>query len=238
MAVHWYEWRNIRNRLIVFGRAMQGASPYRVLIEPDPVRCPSGYCNFTRREIAANPNLFALPTRDQYQLTKAILVHEAGHRRFTTPNKLSSLVHQVANILEDERIERQMCSEFTGVRWLVKRLSQAMYDESKQIDETSDSPGEVVAYSLQLRWATRTGLPVKGNLSPSNQVLWHKVEPLVYEAWSAESSEYVNRNAGEIVRILGLKETHIPLWVKEILDKLGPCQGERKDGDEAEKATD
>ena len=237
MAVYWYEWRNIRNRLIVFGRAMQGASPYRVLIEPDPVKCPSGYCNFTRREIAANPNLFALPTRDQYQLTKAILVHEAGHRRFTTPNKLSSLVHQVANILEDERIERQMCSEFTGVRWLVKRLSQAMYDESKQIDETSDSPGEVVAYFLQLRWAARTCLPVKGNLSPSNQVLWQKVEPLVYEAWNAESSELVDCVAAEIVRILELKEFHTPVWVREILDKFGPCEGERKDGDEAEKAT-
>jgi hypothetical protein len=236
MAVLWYEWRNIRNRLIVFGRAVQGVSPYRVLIEPDPGRCPSGYCNFSRREIAANPNIFySLLPKDQYYLTKAILVHEAGHRRFTTPNKLSPLIHQVANILEDERIERQMCEEFAGVRWLVRRLSHALYEESKPVDEKSDSSGEVVAYFLQLRWAKRIGQPIKGGLSSKNQELWQKVEPLVYEAWQAETSEMVDRNAKEIVRVLGLKEFEIPEWVRDILDKLGSIEGERTEGDEAEK---
>lgn len=234
MAVPWYEWRNIRNRLIVFGRAVQGISPYRVLIEPDPGKCPTGYCNFTRREIAANPGIFALRPKDQYQMTKAILVHEAGHRRFTTPNKLSPVVHQVTNIMEDERVERQMCEEFAGVRWLVRKLSRTLYGESKPIDEISDSPGEIVAYFLQLRWAKRIGLPVKGNLSPRNQELWQKVEPLVYEAWQAETSEVVDHSAGEIVRILGLKEFHIPEWVKNILDRLGTAEGERAEEDQAE----
>jgi hypothetical protein len=236
MAIPWYEWRNIRNRLIVFGRAVQGISPYRILIEPDRSKCPSGYCNFTKREIAANPGIFALLPKDQYQLTKAILVHEAGHRRFTSLNKLPPLVHQVANILEDERVEMQMCEEFAGVRWLIKRLSQQLYEESKPIDEKSDSPGEVVAYFLQLRWAKRIGQPIKGELSVKNQELWQKVEPLVYEAWQAETSEVVNRNAEEIVNILGLKEFELPEWVKEILDKLGSIEGERTEGDAAEKA--
>ena len=236
MTVPWYEWRNIRHRLVVFGRAVQGISPYRVTIEPDPGKCPSGYCNYTAREIAANPGIFSLPPRDQYQLTKAILVHEAGHRRFSTPNKLPSVVHQVANILEDERIEKQMCQEFAGVRWLVRKLSQALYKESMPVDENSDSPGEVVAYFLQLRWARRIGLPIKGGLSARNQKLWQKVEPLVYEAWHAEASKAVHRNAEEIVRILGLKESEIPEWVRAILDKLGPAEGQRADGDEAETA--
>jgi hypothetical protein len=235
MAVPWYEWRNIRNRLVVFGRAVQGVSPYQVAIEPDRSKCPSGYCHFTKREIAANPNIFALRPKDQYQLTKAILVHEAGHRRFTTPNKLSPLVHQVANILEDERIERQMYEEFAGVRWLVKRLSQQLYQESKPIDAKSDSPGEVVAYFLQLRWGKRIGRSMKGSLSSKNQELWQKVEPLVFEAWQAATSEIVDRNAEEIVRILGLKEFGIPEWVKDILDKLGSIEGERTEGDEVEK---
>ncbi|MFH0774450.1 MAG: hypothetical protein V2A53_02995, partial [bacterium] len=145
MAVPWYEWKNIRKRLVVFGKALQGISPYKVLIESDNKKCPTGYCNFTRREIAVNPNIFDLAPRDQYQLTKAILVHEAGHRRFTTSKKLLPLTHQVANILEDERIERQMCEEFVGVRWLVKKLSKIFYNESEPINKTSDSPGEVVA---------------------------------------------------------------------------------------------
>lgn len=152
MSVPWYEWRNIRNRLVIFGKAIQGVSPYRINIEPDQSKCPSGYCSFSRREIAVNPDIFALAPKDQYQLTKAILIHEAGHRRFTTPHKLSPVIHQVANILEDERIERQMYYEFAGVRWLIQKLSQVLYDESKPVNESSDSPGEVVAYFLQLRW--------------------------------------------------------------------------------------
>jgi len=237
MAVPWYEWRNIRNRLIIFGKAVQGISPYRVRIEPDRSKCPSGYCHFSKREIAVNPSLFpALLPKDQYQLTKAILVHEAGHRRFTTPNKLSPLVHQVANILEDERIERQMSDEFAGVRWLVKKLSQTFYEEAKPIDEKSDSPGEVVAYFLQLRWAKRIDQPIKGGLSRRNRKLWQRVEPLVYQAWQAETSEMVDKKAAEIVRTLGLKEIEIPAWVKEILDKLGSIEGKRTEGDEAEKA--
>jgi len=143
----------------------------------------------------------------------------------------------VANILEDERIERQMCQEFAGVRWLVRRLSEALYDESMPVDEASDSPGEVVAYFLQLRWAKRIGEPVKGGLSSGNKELWQKIEPLVYEAWQAESSQIVDRNAEKIVRILGLKEIHIPAWVKDIMDKLGPAEGERAEGDEAETAS-
>jgi len=236
MAIPWYEWRNIRNRLIVFGKAVQGVSPYRVVIEPDRVKCSSGYCNFSKREIAANPSLFygELP-KEQYQLTKAILVHEAGHRRFTTSNKLSPVVHHIANILEDERIERAMCEEFAGVRWLVKKLSRALYEESKPIDEKSESPGEVVAYFLQLRWANRVGQPIKGGLSPKNQELWQKVEPLVYEAWEAETSGVVDRKAQGIVDILGLKEFEIPEWIKDILDKLGSIEGERTEGDGAEK---
>lgn len=206
-----------------------------MLIEPDPTKCPTGYCNFARREIAANPNLFSVNPRNQYQLTKAVLVHEAGHRRFTSPSKLSPLVHQVANILEDERIERQMCQEFAGVRWLVKKLSQALYGQSKPVNETSDSPGEVVAYFLQLRWAKRIGQPIKGSLSPRNHALWQKVEPLVYEAWQAERSEAVDKNGEEIVRILGLKEFEIPEWVKDIMDRLGPTEGERAEDDQAEK---
>ncbi len=238
MAIPWYEWRNIRNRLIVFGRALQGISPYRVLIESDYTRCPSGYCNFSKREIAANPSIFygELP-KDQYHLTKAILIHEAGHRRFTTPHKVSPLVHLVANILEDERIERQMCVEFAGVRWLIHRLSRQLHEEAKPVDGESDSPGQVVSYFLQLRWANRIDQPVKGGLSPKNQELWQKVEPLVYEAWEAETSEVVDRKAQEIVDILGIKEFEIPLWIKDILDKLGSIEGERTEGDKVEKVS-
>jgi hypothetical protein len=231
----WYEWRNARDRLVLFGRAIQGISPYRVLIEPDPGKCPTGYCNFTRREIAANPSLFTARPREQYDLTKAVLVHEAGHRRFTTPGELPAVVHTVANILEDERIERLMAQEFAGLRPLVRLLAECFHRNSPEIDATSESPGEVVAYFLQLRWATRLGIPVKGCLSSANEGLWRKVEPLVHEAWSAPTSDVVERNARRIVRILGLKQPQIPAWVAEVLEKLGETRGERKSNDSAEE---
>jgi len=239
MGMPWYEWGNIKNRLLYFGKAMQGISPYRVLVEPDEIKCPTGYCDFSKKEIAINPSLFSdLQPKDQYQLSKALLVHEAGHRRFTKPKRMKLVTHQISNILEDERIERQMCFEFAGVRWLVKKLSEKLYEEAHPIDEKSDSPGEVVAYFLQLRWARALGKPVKGNLSTENQKLWEKVKPLVYEAWGAETSETVHENAKKIARILGIKEIVIPVWVNDVLRKLGSLEGKRADGDPAEDAAD
>jgi hypothetical protein len=236
MSVPWYEWKNIKNRLITFGRAIQGTTPYRVTIEPDKSRCATGYCNFTNQEIAVNPSIFNLPPRKQYRLTKAILVHESGHKRFTMPVKLSPVVGIVANILEDERVERAMCSEFAGLVNLVRELSYQLYTESKPVDTSSGCPGEVVSYFLQLRWANRLGQPVKGGLSPLNMQRWEKIKHLVSEAWESETSKVVNRNAEEIVHILGLKDVQIPVWVINILGKLGEQKGERGADDPVEKS--
>ncbi len=82
MAVPWYEWRNIRNRLLSYGRAVQGISPYRTVLEPDKTKCPSEYTNFSKRLIMVDPAMFDVNPKEQYQLTKAVLCHEAGHLRF------------------------------------------------------------------------------------------------------------------------------------------------------------
>lgn len=202
----WYEKASLREQLSAFGRALQGPSPYHVVLEPNHARCRSGYCNFTAQTIVVNPTLFAAPADEQYQLTKALIVHEAAHRRFTVPQRLPSIVRKVANILEDERVERRMCAEFPGVRWHISQLAERFYEQSRTISESSDNPAEVVIYSLQLRWANRACKPVKGSLSPSNQFLWKEVKGLVHEAWQAESSHDVNDCAKRIVRALGLRE--------------------------------
>ena len=204
MDVAWYERKDVQDNLIVFGRAIQGIYPYEVIIQPDSDECRSGRCSFNDRTITVNPILFALPDKEQYLLTKALLVHEAGHRRHTTPSRLPAVTREIANILEDERIERRMYEEFIGVRWLIEKLACQFYKEAKPIDNTSDLPEKVVAYFLLLRWAKRINQPMKGDLSPNNLLLWEKVEPLVYESWQAESSETVNKNAIRIAQILGL----------------------------------
>jgi hypothetical protein len=236
MAVSWYEWRHIRNRLLSYARAVQGVSPYRVILEPDKKKCRSGYTNFSRRLIMVNPTLFDASPEEQYQLTKAVLCHEAGHRRFTTPSDLPPHVHLVSNILEDQRIEYLMEEEFAGVRGLLKKLSVEMLKEAKPLDPETDDPVQVINYMLQLRWAARAGLPVNGTLSLKNQGRWTMVEPLVYDAWTAGSSLVCDRHAQQILRILGIQELDIPEWLKELLDKLEAVEGERSPGDAAECA--
>lgn len=202
MIVPWYEKENIRDELTVFGRAIQGVGSYEVVIEPDPTKCRTGCCSFDARRISVNPTLFEAPDTEQYQLTKALLVHEAGHRRHTAPNWLPDIVREIANILEDERVERRMHDEFVGLRWLIHKLAARFHEEAEPIDNASDMPQKVVSHFLQLRWAKRIGQPVKGGLSLKNQVLWQKVEPLVYESWEAAHSMIVNRNAARIAKIL------------------------------------
>jgi hypothetical protein len=233
--MEWYDWRNVRESLVIFGRAIQGVSPYTVVIEPDETKCPTGYCNFTKRRIGANPKLFPDRTpREQYSLTRALLVHEAGHRRFTTPGNTSGVVHLVSNLLEDERIERLMSDAFAGLRHLVMLLSQAMYTASEELDSTTDSPGQVLGAILQARWGERMGKPLKGSLSGHNQALWERVIPMAREAWAAPDTATVDAIAMRIVAVLGLKEKDVPRWILEMQDRLGGLEGERTGDDVAE----
>lgn len=235
--MEWYDWRNVCESLVTFGRAIQGVSPYTVVIEPDSRKCETAFCNFTTRRLAVNPKLFPECTpKDQYALTKALLVHEAGHRRFTTVGTAKGLLHLVMNILEDERIERLMSESFAGLRHLVTALSAAMYASAEPLDADAKSSGEVLAAILQARWADRIGQALKGSLSPKNQTLWDKVMPLVRQAWIAPDTATVEGFARDIVAILGLTEKTIPTWVVEVQERLGGLEGERDGDDPAEEA--
>jgi hypothetical protein len=230
VALRWWQWRNIQERLTLFGRALQGPQPYRVELAAEPGL--TGLTDFGRRLIRVNPDMVpGLRPRQGYDVTKAVLCHEAGHRRFTTPAELPAVVHMVSNILEDQRIESLMMEEFAGTRRLIRALTELLYDRSPELEATDD-PGQVVAAALQYRWAYRLGLPLKGNLSAPNRGLWERVKPLVERAWVASSSLEVDRIARRIVRILGLKEHQVPTWVIGELDK---CEGSRQRGDGAER---
>ena len=206
MTIPWYEQEENKDQLTIFGRAIQGAFPYEVILESDPARCHGGYCSFNAKQIIVNPTLFDTSEKEQYELTQALLVHEAGHKRHTTPAMLSVIIREISNILEDERIERRMCEEFVGIRWLIHKLAAKFYEEAKPINFNSDVSDEVISYFLQLRWAKRIGQPVKGTLSERNQILWKKVEPFVYESWDAMDSIIVNCNALKIANILSVNK--------------------------------
>jgi hypothetical protein len=232
-ALPWYEWRTVRDKLATFGRAIQGISPYRVLIEPDKTECPTGYCDFSRREIAVNPAYFALEPEDAYRATQALLLHEAGHRRFTAPGRMSSVVAFIANLLEDQRVESLMAEQFAGLRPLVTYLAELMVERVPEARPESESPGEVLSYLLAWRFATRLGKPGRGALSAGNQSLWEQVQPIAEEAWQAKDSTIVERCAATIARLLGLRE--IPRYLREAQAALGELSGERSAEDMAER---
>ena len=218
MSLNWWEWGNVQEKLRRFALAIQGPRPYRVRLLADPKLCPTGWCNYSTREIAANPAAFLGAPDEQYQLTKALLVHEAGHRRFTSPVKLTGVVKEVENILEDERVERLIAAHFAGLGSLLRRLSERAYVDADPV-EPGDDPVQVVAYFLQLRWARRIGRSVKGVLSARNRALWEEVAPLVEEAWVAPTTERVAELAREIVRRLGL--TELPVGLAPEPDVIG-----------------
>jgi hypothetical protein len=229
MAIKWWQWRNIQEKLRLYGRAVQGVDPYRIEFADEPGL--TGITDFEQRLVRVNPELVpGLRPRQAYDITKAVLCHEAGHRRFTTPTRLSPVVHMVSNILEDQRIESLIMEEFAGTRALIWELTKALYDRSPDL-EAIDDPGQVVAAALQYRWGYRLGMPLKGMLSTGNQAKWDEVRPLVEKAWVADSSLKVDRIARRIVQILGLKEHEVPAWVVQMLDR---CKGARRRSDPAE----
>ena len=230
MALRWWQWKHIEERLRHWGRALQGVEPYRIELVDEPGL--TGLTNFTQRLIKVNPEMIrGLKPREGYEITKAVLCHEAGHRRFTTHAELNPVVHMVSNILEDQRIESLMMEEFAGTRPLIRRMTEALYEQSPALEATDD-PGQVVGAALQYRWAVRLGLGLKGELSEINKDRWEQVRPMAEEAWVAASTKEVDLIAWRIVTLLGIKEDEIPDWVKASLDR---CGGTRERDDRSEK---
>lgn len=229
MALRWWQWKHIQERLRLWGRALQGVEPYRIEFAAEPGL--TGLTDFTRRLIQVNPEMVpGLKPRDAYEITKGVLCHEAGHRRFTAPAELSPVVHLVSNILEDQRIESLIMEEFAGTMPLIRRLTERLYEMSPAL-ETDDRPGHVVSAALQWRWAARLGRGLKGELSELNQARWTQVRPLAEAAWAAATSDEVNAIAARIVELLGLTEPDVPAWVVAAVDR---CVGHRRSDDRSE----
>jgi len=231
VALRWWQWKHIDERLRLWGRALQGVEPYRIELIDEPGL--TGLTNFTQRLIKVNPEMIhGLRPREGYEITKAVLCHEAGHRRFTTHAELNPVVHMVSNILEDQRIESLMMEEFAGTRPLIRRMTEALYEKSPALEPTDD-PGQVIAAALQWRWAVRLGLDLKGELSEINKDRWDQVRPMAEEAWVSASTKEVDLIAWRIVTLLGIKEDDIPPWVVSSLDR---CGGTRAGDDRAERS--
>ena len=233
--MEWYDWRNVRETLVTFGRAIQGVSPYPVVIEPDRRRLRHGALQLHAATHRCEPD--GLPGSDAQGAVRpdqgapgargrAPALHHAGRRE--------GRAALVANCLEDERVERLMSDGFAGLRPLVSELSRAMCADAQPLDPRSDSPGQVLAALLMTRWSERAGTALKGKPVESEPGALGTVLPLAREAWAAPDTGTVNALAERIVEILGLTEEAVPEWVLDLLERLGGLFGERDDDDPAE----
>ena len=235
MTVQWWQWPSVERQLVTFAKSFLGPHAFAVALTVDPSVCRVGVCDFERREIAVNPTAIAGPPRQQYLITRGLLVHEVGHARYTAPRAdAAPVVHQVANCLEDERIERIMGGQFWSVRGALTAVCRASYAAVGPLGQPRgdlqdpDDPRWVVVAALHWRWAQRLDEPLKGELSPRNRRLWRRVRPLVERAWAAPDTGRVYDLAEEIVRMLGLG----PALPEPPLVLVAPGRGTRSDAAE------
>jgi hypothetical protein len=234
-GMHWSDWESTRNRLKIFGEAIQGPSPYQVVITDKNPNMPYAGVNYNHKTLTVNPKAFpTLPVKEQYTMTKALMAHEAGHRRYSsrpTQGKNPGLA-QITNALEDERIERKMRQNFVGIRPLLNKACHVMYDQVDPMDPSVDNPTEALRGLLQLRWAARVRQPLKGSLSAKNYNLFFDLLPLAKEAWDAPNTAAVEAIAQQIYDKLGIPPNEPP--PPDPSGQMGQETGQRSQSDQAE----
>jgi hypothetical protein len=80
-ALKWWQWSTVRRRLEVWTKALLRGRRYRVAL--DPKATDSGFCDPDRGRIVVNPEAFGEDDAQQWQATRGLLAHEAGHALFT-----------------------------------------------------------------------------------------------------------------------------------------------------------
>jgi hypothetical protein len=210
----------------------------------------TGYTDFDKRRCWVNTEIIPnLKAADAFSLTTFVAAHERAHARWTDfvesdfqlrnkdgavckgsngKPRYDGMLHQVWNILEDERIERLLGRDFPHLHRYLMRGSQLMLDKIP-LCAGDDDPSDVITWVLRRRVANRAGKTLACPLSPQNQALLVQCEPLIDEAFGCSSSRRVVEIAREILEILKLDGTG-----SFTLTILSGQVGERADGDAPE----
>lgn len=254
-ALRWYHILPVRDT--VDRKTQMVDESYDLIFGSEPAtlgwrKCETGYTNFQSRVCWVNTELLKdAQAQDQYVMTVFLAAHERAHARWTEFvesdfNALDKngkpilsrekkpvpdpLLHNVWNILEDERIERLLGRDFAHLHKYLKKGSELFLPKIKTPAGTN-APTEVIEWILRRRVAERAGLKEKCPLSRNNQDLLAKCEPLLDEAFGCTSSRRVVEISREILKILQLDGMGAGGTVYEILSGM---EGDRGEGDEAE----
>lgn len=214
--------------------------------------CETGYTDFRNQRCWVNTTVLPNPASEEEQIITAtfIAAHERAHARWTEyvegdfylrdvsgvpvlhkgEPMTDVVVHQVWNILEDERIERLLMHHFRYLGPYLVRGSQYMLRLIEAVTG-QDSPEEVIKWVLRRRVLQRANVQEDCPLSPTNVQLLHDIEPLLDEAFSASSSRRVVEIAREIVEKLNLNQSSSG---GDALSVLSGQLGQRPKGTSAE----
>lgn len=158
--------------------------------------------NFPKVRRNEKANLRHLPKNWRNFWIKGYLAHEAAHIVFTKPTKNTlkgGALGQMANILEDERIERLMAHKDPSLKAVFDTLGDVFLQR-----QTNQS-----AYACCLYWRWYHD---RQDTMPCNEPqLWQQVQPLVEQAWTAAKFEEVVQLASQILAVLGIEEQSQPI---------------------------
>ncbi len=209
----WWEWRPSRRRLAVRVYAHLAGLPrrYRFLMarraeeDAEVGWCDDGtiFINPPRLhdEVVAKHTDGSWAT--SWQWSWAMAAHEIGHAHYTGDPAESKILHHVANILEDERIERAMARRVAGLERLFDQVGSAFWEENAPL--TGDEPWRVIGACLLWRWEhDHPERPSKIRLSGQAAALWDDVRPIAEGAWVAETYDDVVQAARQILQRLNI----------------------------------
>lgn len=201
----WYEYKPNRDRLEIWARSK---APGRITSLRFDFKQPSAWFDPRTRAVGVNPTSVGKTVAGQWRGTRAMIAHEAAHANHTG-DLGSGLLHHVANILEDQRIEWLACNADPAVLADMRFKNRWWWKNANSTNAQSDDAQEVLSAALLHRWEwwlARKKRATKIALSAANQTRWDAVRPLVEQAWREAMSDAVVALAKQIIALLGLRE--------------------------------
>ncbi len=213
--VPWWIWRPVQERLVKWTLALLQGRRYRVRLRVGG----TGHHDPQKHEIQANPEMFPNEPEDvQFRVTQGILAHEVGHAFFTDawPEAWQNILCQLANMLEDQRIERAITVTYPGVSPVIRLVGDLCYrDAPSKVNAMAPA---LMAFGACLWWRWACDRDTEENFQHVTLLddaeafaLWSKVRPLVEAAWSAPNTSEVIRLAKAILLLLDIPESRVAL---------------------------
>jgi hypothetical protein len=211
LSAPWWIWRSVQTRLIKWTLLLLGGRKYSVELTTD---VETGEHAPDLKRIRVNPEMFAREgVEAQFHATQGLLFHEVAHARYTDawPEQKNNVLCELVNMLEDARIEQNMCAAFPGGAPALTLLGDLVYRDLRGAETKPEY--KALQACLAWRWAqTRAGerdMFRRLNMVKDDAArdLWNKIKPVVESAWEAPHTSEAIRLAREILTLLGIPES-------------------------------